>query len=96
MTDYFRTRRSLKGLFIVVDSRRGLTDYDRQMLALADALPVHVLLSKADKLKRGQAATVLAEVRRSLGERATVQLFSALKREGQDEARDALERMLGA
>ena len=96
LTDYFRTRRSLKGLFIVVDSRRGLTDYDRQMLALAGALPVHVLLSKADKLKRGQAATVLAEVRRSLGERATVQLFSALKREGQDEARDALERMLGA
>lgn len=96
LTEYFRTRRSLKGLIVVVDSRRGLTDYDRQMLALADALPAHVLLSKADKLKRGQAAACLLSVRQALGERATVQLFSALKREGQDEARAALERMLAA
>ena len=79
---------------MVVDSRRGLTDYDRQMLALADALPVHVLLSKADKLKRGQAAAVLTEVRQALGDRATVQLFSALKRQGLNEARAALEHML--
>ena len=96
LTDYFRTRRSLKGLVLVVDSRRGLTDYDRQMLELAADLPVHVLLSKADKLKRGQAAAVLNRVRQTLGDRATVQLFSALKRDGQDEAREALERMLSA
>lgn len=94
LSDYFRTRRSLKGLILVIDSRRGLTDHDRQLLALAAALPVHVLLSKADKLKPAQAAAGLVSVRRSLGERASVQLFSVPKREGQDQARSALERLL--
>ena len=94
LSAYFRARRSLTGLILVIDSRRGLTDHDRQLLALAAALPVHVLLSKADKLKPAQAAAGLVSVRRSLGERASVQLFSAPKREGQDQARSALERLL--
>ena len=94
---YFEGRASLTGLILVVDIRRRLTDFDEQMLALAESvsLPVHVLLTKADKLKRGQAKTALLEVRKSLGERATVQLFSALKRDGEDEARTALTGMLG-
>ena len=55
MAEYFETRKSLAGLFLIVDMRRGLTAFDQQMLAFADAvaLPVHVLLTKADKLKRG-------------------------------------------
>ncbi len=95
---YFEERASLAGLILVVDIRRRLTDFDEQMLALAESvsLPVHVLLTKADKLKRGQAKTALLEVRKSLGERATVQLFSALKRDGEDEARTALTAMLGS
>ena len=98
MSGYFETRRSLAGLFLIVDVRRRLTDYDRQMLAFAEsvALPVHVLLTKADKLKKGQAAAALSELRRELGDRASVQLFSATRREGVDTARAALEAMLSA
>jgi GTP-binding protein len=96
MADYFEIRQSLGGMFLIVDIRRQLTDFDRQMLGFADAvaLPTHVLLTKADKLKRGQAATALLEVRRDLGDTATVQHFSALTRQGEDEARERLEEFL--
>ncbi len=96
MADYFETRKSLAGMFLIVDIRRQLTDFDRQMLAFADAvgLPTHVLLTKTDKLKRGQAAKALLEVRRDLGDMATVQHFSALTRQGEGEARAKLEEFL--
>jgi GTP-binding protein len=96
MAEYFETRASLRGMFLIVDIRRRLTDFDHRMLAFAESvgLPVHVLLTKADKLKRGQAATALLEVRRELGEGVTVQHFSALSRLGEDEARARLEEFL--
>ena len=59
-------------------------------------LPTHILLTKADKLKRGQAATAVLEVRKEVGDKATVQPFSATKRTGEDEARQKLEEFLGA
>lgn len=95
---YFDGRSSLGGLMLIVDVRRGLADYDRQMLDFAASmdLPVHVLLTKADKLKRGQAARALREVRGDLADAASVQLFSALTREGVEEAREVLERFLGS
>jgi len=96
MADYFEMRQSLRGMFLIVDIRRQLTDFDQQMLSFADTvgLPAHVLLTKTDKLKRGQAAKALLEVRRDLGEAATVQHFSALSRLGEDEARAKLEEFL--
>jgi len=96
MADYFETRKSLRGMFLVVDIRRQLTDYDRQMLGFADSvgLPTHILLTKTDKLKRGQAAKALLEVRRDLNEAATVQHFSALTRLGEEEARAKLNEFL--
>lgn len=96
LTGYFETRKSLRGLILIVDIRRQLTDFDRQMIRFAEAvgLPIHVLLTKADKLKRGQAANALLAVRKELGDRASVQLFSALKRDGENEARQVLERFL--
>lgn len=96
MADYFEMRQSLRGMFLIVDIRRQLTDFDRQMLKFAEsvALPTHVLLTKTDKLKRGQAATALLEVRRDLGDTATVQHFSALSHLGEDEARAKLEEFL--
>jgi GTP-binding protein len=96
LQDYFEARKSLTGLILVVDIRRQLTDFDQQMLAFAASvsLPVHILLTKADKLKRGQAATALLQVRKALDGAATVQLFSALKRQGTDEACDVLENFL--
>jgi GTP-binding protein len=95
---YFEQRRSLAGLILVVDVRRTLTDFDRQMLEFAAAvqLPVHVLLTKADKLKRGQAATALLQVKKELESAASVQLFSALNKQGVPEAREKLEEFLSA
>ncbi|MEM7500697.1 MAG: ribosome biogenesis GTP-binding protein YihA/YsxC [Pseudomonadota bacterium] len=97
MSEYFTERQSLVGLFIVVDCRRGLTDGDLTMLELAESveLPIHILLSKADKLKRGQAATTLQQTHKTLGNRASVQLFSALKQTGVGEAGDTLARFFG-
>ena len=96
LSTYFEERDSLRGLILVVDIRRGLTEFDERMLTFAETvkLPIHILLTKADKLKRGQAATALLGARKSLGERATVQLFSALKRDGATEARQHLDAML--
>ena len=96
LTDYFESRQSLAGLILIVDIRRRLTDFDRRMIAFAESvsLPVHILLTKADKLKKGQAAAAVLEVKRELGNRATVQQFSALKRQGEQEAREVLERFL--
>jgi len=96
LSAYFETRQSLNGLVLIVDIRRGLTDFDEQMLAFAESvsLPVHVLLTKADKLKRGQVAKTLLGVRRELEGRATVQTFSALNRAGEDEARKVLDDFL--
>ena len=96
LAGYFEVRASLSGLLLIVDIRRKLTDFDRQMIAFAETvdLPIHILLTKADKLKRGQAATALLDVRKDLGDRASVQLFSALKRSGETEAREVLDRFL--
>jgi GTP-binding protein len=96
LSDYFRVRESLKGLLMIVDIRRQLKDYDRQMMAFAEEvnLPIHILLTKADKLKKGQAAKALLEVKKELHGRATVQQFSALTRHGEDAAREMLEQFL--
>lgn len=96
MAEYFETRQSLRGMFLIVDIRRLLTDYDQQMLRFADAvgLPTHILLTKTDKLKRGQAAKALLELRRDLAGAATVQHFSALNRLGEAEARVKLDEYL--
>ncbi len=96
LTAYFHSRSSLKGLVLVVDIRRNLKDYDEQMMAFAAGLPVHVLLTKADKLKRGQAANALLAARKQLGDRASAQLFSALKKTGVEEARATIDRWLDA
>jgi GTP-binding protein len=94
---YFETRESLCGLLLVADARRGLTDFDRRMLGFAQqvGIPVHLLLTKADKLKRGQAASALLRVRKELGNTASAQLFSALDHQGEDEARAMLQGFLG-
>jgi GTP-binding protein len=89
---YLEIRESLRGLILLMDSRHPLTAGDQQMLNWCQAvdMPVHILLTKIDKLKRGEAASTLAKVNRALAENwpiASVQRFSATKREGVDEAR---------
>ncbi len=96
MDAYFGARTSLAGLFIVMDARRPLAETDWRMVELARSrgCPVHVLLSKADKLGRNDARATLQRARAELGEAAGAQLFSALNKEGVDQARAVLDRML--
>ena len=89
---YLSTRQSLVGLVLVMDSRHPLMDFDRQLLGFAGPLqlPVHVLLSKADKLSRGAAAKTLAETKKELRGWGTAQLFSSLSGQGVEEAQKLL------
>lgn len=89
--DYLLQRPSLRGLVLIMDSRHPLTDLDRQLLAWwqGTGKPVHVLLSKADKLSRQQALLALRQVRAYLTEQAVpgqAQLFSATRRIGLEAA----------
>jgi GTP-binding protein len=96
LSGYFQVRHSLNGLLLIVDIRRRLMDYDRRMVSFAEdiKLPIHVLLTKADKLKRGQVATSVLEVKKELSDRCTVQAFSATKRDGENDARAKLDEFL--
>jgi GTP-binding protein len=95
MEAYFRGRKSLAGLVIVVDARRGFGESDEVMLeyAAARGCPAHMLLTKADKLGRNESRSVLHESKRTLNGRAGVQLFSAETKEGVDSAQGALEAL---
>ncbi|NUS39542.1 MAG: YihA family ribosome biogenesis GTP-binding protein [Lysobacter sp.] len=98
---YFGSRMALRGLVVVMDIRHPLKDYDRQMLAYAvqRGLPAHALLTKADKLGRGQQAQSLQAVRRDLsntyGDTVSVQAFSGESKQGVDEARAVVAGWLG-
>ena len=99
LSRYLQTRQSLHGLVLIMDIRHPLTGMDRDLLQWCReaGLPVHLLLTKADKLSRGGANAVLLKVRHSLAKlypAASVQLFSALKHQGVDEARRILTEWL--
>jgi len=90
MTQYLSDQQALKGLVIIMDIRHPLNDYDRQMLEWCDhfQLPAHVLLTKADKIKRGPQQSSKLQTQKKLkdaGIDASVQVFSALKKTGLDE-----------
>ena len=93
---YVETRDQLKGLVLMVDIRRGLTKLDIQMINWFTPLakPIHVLLTKSDKLTRNLANQTLFSVQKELkalaGDWATVQLFSSTNRVGLDEAADVI------
>ena len=97
---YLMRRRSLRALALVMDIRHPLTPFDEQMLAFCAAhdLPCHVLLTKADKLGRGQTTQTLLAVQRELtqlGGVLSAQVFSATAGTGVETARGALTRLLG-
>ncbi|MEZ5479914.1 MAG: ribosome biogenesis GTP-binding protein YihA/YsxC [Thiolinea sp.] len=96
---YLSKRETLKGLILVMDVRHPLTDFDQMLLDWSEqrGLQVHVLLNKADKLKRGPASSTLLQVRKRLAERGmptSVQLFSAQSGQGLDELWGVLENWL--
>ncbi|WP_255581868.1 ribosome biogenesis GTP-binding protein YihA/YsxC [Cupriavidus sp. AU9028] len=97
LSDYVQSRPQLAGLVIMMDARRPFTDLDCQMVEwfLPTGKPIHVLLTKADKLGSSENAQALRETRRVLADYAaqlenpplmTAQLFSSLKRRGIEEA----------
>lgn len=98
---YLGSRRSLVGVVLMMDIRHPLTEFDRMMLDWADAgrMPLHVLLTKADKLAYGAAKNavlkVQKDVREGWGDVASVQLFSAPKRFGVEEAQAVLAGWMG-
>ncbi len=97
MGEYLEKRECLAGLFLVMDARHPLKEFDLMMLEWARhyEMPVHILLSKADKLKRGPAKNSLFAVRKelkALGGEVSVQLFSSLDKSGVEEARGVLEQ----
>ena len=98
--DYMNRRRSLRGIFLMMDIRHPLTPFDRLMLDWCRELrmPVHLVLTKADKLSHGAAKTELLKIERALSsageKRASVQLFSSLTRLGVEEAHCVLNRLL--
>ena len=96
---YLQYRESLRGLVMLMDIRHPLTDPDKQMLgwAISASMPVHILLTKADKLKRGPAQSTLLRVRGELAAHAelvSVQLFSSLKGDGLPALRTRLNTWL--
>lgn len=96
---YLQTRSVLRGLVLIMDIRHPLTELDVLLLRLtAPTLkPVHVLLTKADKLSRSAALATLRDVEHALGRfpgRVSCQLFSSRSRQGVESARAKLEEWL--
>jgi GTP-binding protein len=92
---YLRSAHALVGVVLLMDARHPLTPLDLQLIEWLGERPMHVLLSKADKLSRRAQGELLHDVRRRLG-RNSVTLFSSVTRQGVDECRDLLELWLQA
>jgi GTP-binding protein len=99
MDEYLHARESLKGLVLVMDIRKPLSDFDTMMLEWAEAsqLPISILLTKGDKLRSGAAKNMLAKVKselKGLEYLSSVILFSSLKKTGVENARNQLDQWL--
>jgi GTP-binding protein len=104
--DYVQRRDQLAALVLIMDSRRPFTDLDTQMLEwfAPTGKPIHCILTKVDKLNRNESTNALRQARQILesyvdeegnGFPFTVQLFSALKRVGIEEADAKIIELLG-
>jgi GTP-binding protein len=92
MQRYFQTRQCLRGVVLVMDIRHPMREFDQQMLAWCESavVPCHILLTKADKLKRGPAQSTLLKVRQGIPDIASIQVFSSTKKTGLDELVDKM------
>lgn len=91
LPEYLETRHSLAGMMLLMDIRHPLKPQDVAVLEWCThaGVPVHVLLNKSDKLSRGPATAALLQVKASLAKQqwaGSVQLFSAFKQEGAEQA----------
>ena len=103
---YVQRRDQLAALILIMDSRRPFTELDIQMLEwfAPSGRPIHCILTKSDKLNKNESANALRLARTVLSSYVdaqgqafpfTVQLFSALKREGIEEADAKIQQLLG-
>jgi len=101
LSQYLRTRAQLRGLILMMDARRPLTELDRRMIEwfAPTGKPIHALLTKCDKLTRQECVVALRSTKKAFDEyrlqgiegELSAQLFSALKRVGLDEAHAVIE-----
>ncbi len=99
LDNYLQNRDALIGLVLLMDIRHPLKEFDNAMIQWAkrSEMPLHILLTKADKLKRGPAQSALLQVRKavsSLGKLVSVQTYSSLNGEGTDELQKRLNSWL--
>tara|TARA_B100000029_G_scaffold105324_1_gene95973 strand:- start:2084 stop:2668 length:585 start_codon:yes stop_codon:yes gene_type:complete len=96
VTDYIKKRRSLKGVILIIDIRRGVGDMDKMFLDFFIPLNkgLHIILTKTDKISRQQQVNVLNETEEVFGSIASIQLFSGTKKVGVSMARDQITSML--
>ena len=98
LEQYLRKREALCGVVLLSDIRHPLKEFDRMMInwAVQSQLPIHLLLTKADKLKRGAAQNILLKIKRELESHneVSVQLFSSLKNTGVVEAQNVISSWL--
>ncbi|CCD29300.1 GTP-binding protein, EngB family [Candidatus Glomeribacter gigasporarum BEG34] len=104
LSHYLRTRSQLRGLILLMDARHPCTALDTQMIEwfIPTGNPIHILLTKADKLSRQQGLAAQRATQQRLDKYArsdtrsmlSVQLFSALKRSGLDTVYQVIERWL--
>lgn len=97
LQQYLERRECLRGLILVMDIRHPLKETDRQLIEWSTQaeVPVHILLSKADKLSKGSAINTLLQVRKALEhyqQLVSIQIFSSQDRTGLEEAIEQLDR----
>jgi GTP-binding protein len=100
LAPYLLNRSPLAGLALIMDSRHPLTELDAQMINwfAQTGKPIHILLSKSDKLTRNEQTSVMRKVKAALanlGERGSVQFFSSLKHTGVEEAERVFAKWMG-
>jgi GTP-binding protein len=104
LSQYLKTRAQLRGLILMMDARRPLTELDRRMIEwfAPTGKPIHALLTKCDKLTRQECVLALRSTKKGFDEykqqglegELSAQLFSALKRVGLDEAHAVIENWI--
>ncbi len=99
LSEYIEKSKGLKGLILLMDCRMPPTDIDLQMLDWSESLglPIHILLTKSDKLKKGPAKANLLKLQTLLKASypmASAQLFSSLKREGLEQVWNKLDEWM--
>ena len=100
LDDYLQRRQCLPGVVLVMDIRHPMKEFDEMMIDWCEStgVPLHILLTKADKLKRGPAQATLLKIKKAtkerLADKVSVQVFSALKKTGVDQLRTRLDSWL--